>query len=97
MLQIAQRALELQLQWTGVLHTHESLNALKEFQHFYKNMWADNGDTLANQYGGSNILHFPQIKQAIYCLPGSKAMKSDFTRTGESVNLVIANIFQFDV
>eukprot|EP00039_Didymoeca_costata_P012766 m.185607 g.185607 ORF g.185607 m.185607 type:complete len:675 (-) comp15577_c0_seq5:2171-4195(-) len=89
---IAQRALELQLQWTGVLQTHESLNALKEFQHFYKNMWADNGDTLANQYGGSHILlHFPQIKQAIYCLAGSKAMKSDFTRTGRRT---VGGLFQ---
>lgn len=54
---IAQRVLQLQLQRMGVLppsETNANLGPL--FESEFKRLWADNADTLAEQYGGSGAL-----------------------------------------
>jgi hypothetical protein len=52
----AKTSLQEQLEWLGVLSRGEQLEQHASFELLYKNIWADNGDTLAMQYTGTGAL-----------------------------------------
>ena len=53
---LAHRILEIQLQKLGVLAAGDKLEAKKEFEGIFKNVWADNGDACSAQYTGTGAL-----------------------------------------
>jgi len=53
---LARQALDLQLKQMQLVPPSTGLSDLGSFEKTFKALWADNGDTLAEQYGGSGAL-----------------------------------------
>ncbi|XP_065914970.1 phosphatidylinositol-3-phosphatase SAC1-like [Dysidea avara] len=66
---LARISLQRQLEQMGVLSLGEKVENHDVFESIFKNVWADNADSISIQYAGT------------------KALKTDFTRTGKRSNL----------
>ncbi|CAF0979511.1 unnamed protein product [Rotaria sp. Silwood1] len=53
---LAKRMLEQQLQRYNIIKYNETIDSYKQLSHTFKNIWADNADTISFQYAGTGAL-----------------------------------------
>ncbi|CAF1196498.1 unnamed protein product [Rotaria sordida] len=53
---LAKRILEQQLQHYNIIKYNETIDSYKQLSHTFKNIWADNADTISLQYAGTGAL-----------------------------------------
>ncbi|CAF2405929.1 unnamed protein product [Rotaria sp. Silwood2] len=53
---LAKRILEQQLQHYNIIKYNETIDSYKQLSHTFKNIWADNADTISFQYAGTGAL-----------------------------------------